>query len=125
MNLTSRGILGNTINLPLCDKAQDEFDAFCTANIVPIGQLFGGKVCAALDRQHPRDLFDVKYLLANEGFSVQVKEGFLMLLLSSDSPIHEMLNPHLQDQKSALANQFIGMTNENLVMKNMRAYVIR
>lgn len=36
-----------------------------------------------------------------------------MLLLSSDRPIHELLSPHLQDQKSALANQFIGMTNEN------------
>lgn len=113
VNLTNRGIIGDTINLPLCDKAQDEFDAFCTANIVSVGQLFGGKICAALDRQHPRDLFDVKYLLANEGFSVQVKEGFLMLLLSGDRPIHEILNPHFQDQRSALTNQFIGMTNED------------
>jgi len=113
VNLTNRGILGEPVNLSLCDKAQNEFDAFCTANIVPIGQLFGGKICAALARQHPRDLFDVKYLLANEGFSAQVKEGFLMLLLSSDRPIHEILNPHLQDQRSALANQFAGMTDED------------
>ncbi|TAN00417.1 MAG: nucleotidyl transferase AbiEii/AbiGii toxin family protein [Chitinophagaceae bacterium] len=113
VNLTNRGILSETIHLPLCNKAQDVFDVFCMANVVPLGQLFGGKICAALDRQHPRDLFDVKYLLENEGFSRQVKEGFLMLLLSSDRPVHEILNPHLQDQRSALTNQFAGMTNEN------------
>ncbi len=113
VNLTNRGILDETINLSLCNKAQNEFGAFCTANIVPMGQLFGGKICAALDRQHPRDIFDVKYLLANEGFSEQVKQGFLMLLLSSDRPIHEVLNPHLQDQRSALINQFNGMTDED------------
>lgn len=98
--------------LELCERAQNDFDAYCEINTVPLGQLYGGKICAALDRQHPRDLFDVKYLLENEGFSAEVKEGFLLCLLSSDRPINEILFPHLLDQRSAMDNQFSGISDE-------------
>src|SRR5690606_33132338 len=96
----------------LCEKAQNEFDAFCAIPVVPDGQLYGGKICAALDRQHPRDLFDVKYLMANEGFTEQLKKGFLYCLLCSERPINEIVNPRMQDQRSAMYNQFAGMTDE-------------
>lgn len=43
--------------------------------MVSLEQLYGGKICAALDRKHPRDLFDVKYLLENEGFTSDIKKG--------------------------------------------------
>lgn len=111
-NLVARGILSDSVRMPLCEKAQNDFDAFCVIPVVPVGQLYGGKICAALDRQHPRDLFDVKYLMANEGFSEQVKTGFLYCLLCSDRPINEIINPNFQDQHSAMANQFGGMTDE-------------
>ena len=42
----------------------------------------GGKICAALDRQHPRDLFDVKRLLENEGITDDVKDSFLFYQIS-------------------------------------------
>jgi hypothetical protein len=100
------------VKAPLCNKAQSEFNAFVVMPIVPIGQLYGGKICAALDRQHPRDLFDVKYLLENEGFSQEVKTGFLLSLLASDRPIHEILSPGFQDHRSSLINQFEGMSLE-------------
>jgi hypothetical protein len=35
--------------------------------------LYGGKLCAALDRQHPRDLFDVGLLLRNEGITPAIR----------------------------------------------------
>jgi len=44
----------------LCENEQTTFEAFCTIPVVPVGQLFGGKIIAALDRQHPCGLFDVK-----------------------------------------------------------------
>lgn len=112
VNVVSRGTLGDPIEMPLCSKAQDKFEAFCSARIVPLEQLYGGKICAALDRQHPRDLFDVKYLLENEGFSQKIKKGFFLCLLSSDRPIHEIINPNLQDQRLTLENQFEGMSIE-------------
>ena len=76
------------------------------------GNFYGGKICAALERQHPRDLFDVKFLLDNEGFSGAVREGFLFCLLSGDRPIHETLAPNFQDQRRAMENQFSGMSKE-------------
>ena len=112
VNQTNRGVLGNPVSMILCEKAQEEFDAFCEVPVVPFGQLYGGKICAALDRQHPRDLFDVKLLLENEGLISKMVPGLLLSILSSNRPIHELLNPNLLDQRSALINQFEGMTSE-------------
>ena len=112
VNLVNWGALEEPKEMPLCDKAQNAFDVFCTMPVMSLGQLFGGKIVAALDRQHPRDLYDVKYLLQTEGFTKEVKEGFLLCLLSSDRLINEVIAPNFQDQRSALANQFSGMTDE-------------
>jgi len=112
VNLVNRGCLKEPKELPLSEKTQVSFEAFCVMPIVPIGQLFGGKIVAALDRQHPRDLFDVKYLLEAEGFTYEIKEGFLLCLLCSDRPINEVIRPNFQDQRSAHENQFAGMTDD-------------
>ncbi len=112
VNLTNRGAIAEPKEIQLCEKAQTTFEAFCTITVVSIGQLFGGKIIAALDRQHPRDLFDVKYMLEKEGFTQEIKEGFLLFLLCSDRPINEVIVPNFQDQRSALANQFSGMSDE-------------
>ncbi|MDN5212770.1 nucleotidyl transferase AbiEii/AbiGii toxin family protein [Fulvivirgaceae bacterium BMA12] len=109
---TNRGTLSDPAEHQLCETAQDQFDAFCSIAIIPMSQLYGGKIFAALDRQHPRDLFDVKYLLQNEGITEEIKEGTLLSILSSNRPMHELLKPNLQDQQSAFENQFYGMTTE-------------
>ena len=112
VNQAIRGTLGSPSKMILCEKAQNDFDAFCAIQIVPIGQLFGGKICAGLDRQHPRDFFDIKYLLANEGFSKEIKKGFILSILSSNRPINELLFPNFIDQHLTITNQFDGMSNE-------------
>lgn len=113
VNLVGRGTISDPVIMPLCKKAQSEFEAFAIISVVPFGQLYGGKICAALDRQHPRDLFDIKYLLDNEGFSEEVRRGFLLCLLASDRPISEMIAPNFLDQRATMANQFSGMRNED------------
>jgi predicted nucleotidyltransferase component of viral defense system len=112
VNMVARGLLGEVTRAQFCETAQQQFDAFCVMPIVPMAQLYGGKICAALDRQHPRDLFDVKLLLENEGFTDEIKRGFLLSLVSSNRPTHEMLDPHLLDQHIAFENQFTGMSVE-------------
>tara|TARA_R110002020_G_scaffold114593_4_gene263696 strand:+ start:91971 stop:92873 length:903 start_codon:yes stop_codon:yes gene_type:complete len=106
----NRGLIDGTKEMVLCEKAQDEFAAFCAIDVVPLSQLYGGKICAALDRQHPRDLFDIKYLMENEGFTDEIKKGFILCLLGSNRPLHEMLNPNLSDQRHAMENHFDGMS---------------
>lgn len=109
VNQTKRGIVGGELmHLPLCEKAQDEFQVYCVADIVPVSLLYGGKVAAALSRQHPRDLFDVKYMTVP---LKDCREGLIFCLLGSDRPIHESFAPTLIDQHEALANQFVGMTD--------------
>jgi len=112
VSLVSRGTLSAPVKMTLCAKAQEEFEAFCAISVIPFGQLYGGKICAALDRQHPRDLFDVKYLLDNEGYTEKVKEGFYLRLLSGERPINEILFPNLQNQRATMDNQFSGMSED-------------
>jgi predicted nucleotidyltransferase component of viral defense system len=128
INLVGRGTLSDPVEMPLCTKVQEEFEAFCSIRVVPFEQLYGGKICAALDRQHPRDLFDAKYLLENEGFSPEIKKGFLLCLLGSDRPIHEVIDPNLQDQRSTLENHFAGMSAEEFSyeeFETVRAQLIK
>ncbi len=112
VNLVARGLISEAVLVPLCSHAQQEFNAFAEIQIVSLGQLYGGKICAALDRQHPRDLFDVRYLLNNIGITDEIKKGFLYSLLSSDRPINELLAPNLSDQSAAFENHFSGMSIE-------------
>ena len=109
VNGTKRGIIGPTEDKMLCKKAQTEFSLACKARIVSYSQLYGGKITAALSRQHPRDLFDCKYMELSS-FD-EVKEGFMLCLLGSDKPIIESLQPHSIDQTEALENQFKGMSD--------------
>ena len=109
VNQTKRGIVGGELqHLPLCAKAQNEFGMYCEASIVPMTQLYGGKVAAALSRQHPRDLFDIKYMTIP---IAEVREGLIFCLLGSDRPIYESLSPKLIDQRITMANQFEGMSD--------------
>lgn len=109
VNQTKRGLVGGeAVTIPLSEKAQDEFGLYCEANIVPLTQLYGGKIAAALSRQHPRDLFDVKFM---DFPLTECREGLIFCLLGSDRPIHESFAPRLIDQKEAMVNQFEGMTD--------------
>jgi predicted nucleotidyltransferase component of viral defense system len=85
--------------MPIADIVQEEYKKFAAINVVAHGELFGGKICAALDRQHPRDLFDVYHLFQNEGFSEEIKLGLIMFLLSHFRPMSELIDPHLSDQR--------------------------
>lgn len=108
VNQTKRGLVGGEAALrPLCEKAQDLFGMEVDARIVSIPQLYGGKISAALSRQHPRDLFDISQM----DFPVEeVKEGLVFCLLGSDRPIHESFAPNLIDQRDAMEHQFAGMS---------------
>ena len=59
-------------------------------------------VGAALDRQHPRDMFDIKLLLENEGLMQEVRKAFLVYLISHNRPMVELLRPRLKDMKNVL-----------------------
>jgi hypothetical protein len=109
VNQTKRGLVCGEARLyPLCEKAQSLFGMEVDARIVSLPQLYGGKISAALSRQHPRDLFDVRQM--DIPLSA-VKEGIIFCLLGSDRPIHESFYPNFIDQREAMENQFVGMSD--------------
>ncbi len=112
VNGITRGIIEPVRLLQTNKTVQDEFQKFAAINVVSHNELFGGKILAALDRQHPRDLFDIKMLIENEGIDRNIWPGFITMLFSHYKPIHELLAPELKDQKSAFENQFSGMTEQ-------------
>lgn len=110
VNTITRGHLFPTKLMQVVNSVQDEFEKFAAIQIISFAELFGGKICAAVDRQHPRDIFDIKQLFENEGLTNEIWQGFIVGLVSHYKPINELLSPILKDQKSAFDNQFLGMT---------------
>jgi len=73
-------------------------------------ELYAGKFCAALDRQHPRDLFDVMQFQQAGGIDRALFDVFLVYLLSGDRPIAEILSPRFAPLAQVFSSEFGGMT---------------
>lgn len=85
---------------------------FARMQLLSFEDLYAGKLCAALDRQHPRDLYDVKLLLDNEGISKRMKNAFLVYLMGHNRPMAELLDPMPQEIGPLFRAEFGGMTHE-------------
>lgn len=110
VNNIKRGLIEDCVIQPLCIAAQAEFVTMCKIRSVGYSQLWGGKIAAALSRQHPRDLFDFDRM-ENKDFS-KIRCGLLFNLASSDKPIIESLFPNPINQTDALERQFAGMSEQ-------------
>lgn len=109
-NLILRGCVGEPILRELAPAAQSRFRAGARITTLADNDLYGGKLCAALDRQHPRDLFDVRLLLKSEGITPAIRRAFVVYLAGHTRPMHELLQPNLIDITDAFERQFIGMS---------------
>lgn len=99
---------------------EDEF-GFAEMQVVSFEDLFGGKLHAAVDRQHPRDLFDVKMLYENEGMTDALFRTFLIYVASSGRPPHELVRPSLAELDEAFVKEFEGMTIEPVGLDDLKA----
>ncbi len=112
VNLVIRGAIHKPVKRELSQRAQSIFKKYSTIDCLSLEETYAGKLCAALDRQHPRDLFDVMVLMENEGISENMKDTFLVYLLSHNRPIAELLNPNSRDIEEDFSKSFEGMTDE-------------
>jgi predicted nucleotidyltransferase component of viral defense system len=97
----------------------EEKIGFAEMQVLSAADLYGGKLVAALDRQHPRDLFDVRDLLANEGITDDIRRAFVVYLLSHDRPMAEVLAPTLLDVEHEFRTNFDGMTLEPVALPDL------
>lgn len=114
----ARGTLHKPDTLPVQESVENEF-GFAEIPVVSIPDLYGGKLCAAMDRQHPRDLFDVRMLLATEGISRGIFVGFITYALCHPRPINEVMAPNWQPLDEKFIAEFDGMTSESVELKDL------
>jgi predicted nucleotidyltransferase component of viral defense system len=75
VNTIIRGSFFDVLELEIVDFVQDEFGKFSAILTLDKAEIYGSKICAALDRQHPRDIFDVSKILdeGNGEFNKKIK----------------------------------------------------
>lgn len=113
-----RGTVYEPTVMRITRTAEDAF-GFAEVPVVSFEDLFAGKMMAALDRQHPRDLFDIKGLVEHEGISGRVKEAFIVYLISHNRRIVEILDPSLLDIRQTYETDFFGMTTNPIELADL------
>ena len=118
-------VLRGAVNEPeVCDisaVAEEAFETSATIRTLSLADLYGGKLCAALDRQHPRDFFDVMVLLKNEGITDAIRRTFVVYLAGHDRPIHEVIDPTWKDIRESFDREFVGMTAQPVKLEELLA----
>jgi hypothetical protein len=121
VNFVMRGTVNPVRMASLTQSARDTLQADLEIPVVSIEDVYGGKLVAAMDRQHPRDLFDVMQLFAHEGITPGIRRAFVLYLASHNRPVHEVLFPTLRDIRQEFENNFVGMTVEPVELEMLLA----
>ena len=119
-NTVIRGCLLPVEKKSLSPNMEQAYGRAITVPCISKHELYAGKLCAALQRQHPRDLFDaLKFLQYNE-LSKEMMDIFLVYLISQRKPIYEVLNPNRKDIDNLFYNQFVGMPTEDVALEMLK-----
>jgi hypothetical protein len=113
-----RGCVYKPVTRAVSATVEEHF-GFAEIQTVSFADLYAGKMVAALDRQHPRDLFDVHGLLVNEGIDDELRKAFIVYILSHDRPMAELLSPTRLDMGAEFARGFEGMTEKAVTLDDL------
>ena len=119
VNFVMRGTIHPVRIASLSQRARAVLMADLEAPLVSLEDMYGGKLVAAMDRQHPRDLFDVMQLFAHEGMTPAILQAFVVYLASHHRPIHEVLFPVRRDIAQEYERTFLGMTAEPVALEDL------
>ena len=115
-----RGTVYEPKLMEVCAAVEDEF-GYVEMPVVDLADLYAGKICAALDRQHPRDLFDVKWLLENEGLTDEIRKALLVYLSSHNRPMAELLSPQFKDITATYEGEFTNLAETDVPLVELEA----
>ena len=119
VNEVFRGTLLPLQHRPLSPATEKEFTQAVTLPLLATAELYGSKLVAAMDRQHPRDLFDVLVLYNTIGLTPEIVDCFVAYLAGHNRPVHEVLAPRLQPLEATFANQFNGMSRDEVNLETL------
>jgi len=112
VNTVIRGTVHPDRMMSLSPAASDALMADLELPLLSPEEIYGGKLVAAMDRQHPRDLFDVMELFEHGGITPEIRRAFVVYLSSHNRPLHEVLFPKPKDIRLVYEGSFAGMTRE-------------
>jgi hypothetical protein len=121
VNEIMRGTLLPVQLRPLQPKAREILGVDLELPVLAESEVYAGKLVAAMDRQHPRDLFDVHHLFVAGGITPEMRRCFVAYLASHNRPVHEILAPTLKDISATFEGGFEGMARDPVDIKTLLA----
>lgn len=112
VNFVFRGTVLPVQTRSLSEKTQALFSKNIQIPVLSPSELYGSKLVAAMDRQHPRDLFDVLKMYESHGLTQEILDCFVVYLAGHNRPVHEVLFSNPQPIEETFRNEFVGMTSE-------------
>lgn len=116
VNFVFRGTVLPVQQRALNTVAQELFTTDITLPVLDPCELYGGKLVAAMDRQHPRDMFDVLKMIERFGWQASFVDCFVAYLAGHHRPVHEVLFPKRLPLEPAFTNEFMGLTNDGVAL---------
>ncbi len=120
VNFVFRGTVLPIQTLGLSTKTQELFSRNIQLPILSPSELYGSKLVAAMDRQHPRDLFDVLKMYESHGLTLEILDCFVAYLAGHNRPVHEVLFSNIQPMEETFKNEFVGMTSEPISLEALK-----
>jgi hypothetical protein len=120
VNHVFRGTVMPVETRQLGSEARKLFTTELSVPVLATSELYGSKLVAAMDRQHPRDLFDVRGLFERGGLTAEVVECFVCYLAGHNCPVHEVLFSRDVDMSSAFENEFAGMARNPITLAELQ-----
>ena len=119
VNFVFRGTVLPTQKRNLVHTAGEQFTTNLSLPLLAESELYGSKLVAALDRQHPREFFDVHELFESAGLTSEIVECFVCYLSGHNRPIHEVLFSRDLDLSLPYESEFQGMTRKEVKLEEL------
>jgi len=119
VNAVFRGTALPVEHHTLVDNAQNLFTTDLAVPVLATAELYGSKLVAAMDRQHPRDIFDAMHMLRRFGWQTEFIDCFVVYLAGHNRPVHEVLFPKIKPLEPTFTNEFAGMTREAIELSEL------
>ena len=119
VNHVFRGVLLPVATVPLAPAARNMFTSGLTVPMLAVREIYGSKLVAAMDRQHPRDIFDVMKMKEKFGLDEGFVDCFVAYLAGHGRPVHEVLFSNDAPFDVIYESHFIGLTKDQVSLETL------
>jgi len=116
-NINLRGTLLPVEKRLINGAVSDLFLKETEVTILSENELYSGKLIAMLDRQHPRDIFDMYWYLKKTNNTINFLDYFIVYLVQTNRPFHEIIKPNILDISHVYEHSFKGMTESDFSLE--------